>query len=473
MPETDRGFSFHMGGFPIILARYFGTVSGIRILLTGIKIEWERIVDIKIEVGKPHERTLKVHVAWSEMEPGFEKKLTKLNKQVNRPGFRPGKIPRNIMLQSYGPSVLAEILDETVQAAYYKAIMDNNLAPIDQGSIDDMSEFDRGRDLEFSLKLQVEPDFEMFNYKKGFKITKTEYSATDEDIAHALEHLQERFAEVEIRDDGAADGDLLKGDLQYLDTDGVAIEGSEVKDRYIKIGDGVFGGDVAKKLIGSKVGDEVSFDIPAQTKDAEDLHIKMQVNAVETHILPELTDDFAKQVDPKFETMDALRESTREDIQKQLDFDVLKAQDQSLANKLVEETKLEVPEVMVEDYLTRLVERVRQERGADVDEDQVREQNRERANWELSWYLIRKKLIAEEKIEVTDEDVELKLDELTAQMPGDKEKMKTLYRDKQYLPQIKDDILEKKIFAHLESFAKVKVKQATSKEIGGYHAHAH
>jgi FKBP-type peptidyl-prolyl cis-trans isomerase (trigger factor) len=205
------------------------------------------------------------------------------------------------MLQSYGPSVLADILDETVQAAYYKGIMDNELAPIDQGSIEDMSEFDIGKDLEFSLKLQVEPDFEMFDYKAGFKITKNEYTATDEDIAHALEHLQERFAEVEIRDDGAVDGDLLKGDLQYLDAEGVAIEGSSVEDRYIKIGDGVFGGDVGKKLIGSKVGDEVSFDIPAQTKDAEDLHIRMQVKSVETHILPELNDDFAKQVDPKFE----------------------------------------------------------------------------------------------------------------------------------------------------------------------------
>ena len=218
---------------------------------------------------------------------------------------------------------------------------------------------------------------------------------------------------------------------------------------------------------------EVTFDIPAQTKDAEDLHIRMQVKAVETHILPELNDDFAKQVDPKFETLDALNESTREDIQKQLDYDVLRAQDQNLANKLVEETKLEVPEVMIEDYLGKLVERVRQERGADVNEEEVREQNKERAIWELSWYLIRKKLIATEKIEVTDEDVELKLDELVAQMPGDAEKMKTLYRDKQYLPQIKDDILEKKIFAHIESFAKVKVKKATSKEIGGYHAHAH
>ncbi len=430
-------------------------------------------MDIKIEVGQPHERTLKVQVDWSEMEPGFEKKLTKLNKQVNRPGFRPGKIPRKIMLQSYGHSVLAEILDETVQAAYYKGIMDNDLAPVDQGSIEDMTEFDIGKNLEFSLKLQVEPDFDMFDYQAGFKITKTEYSTTDEDITHALEHLQERFAEVEIRDDGAVDGDLLKGDLQYLDGAGEPIEGSHVEDRYIKIGDGVFGDKVAKKLIGSKVGDEVTFDIPAQTEDAEDLHIKMQVKAVETHILPELNDDFAKQVDPKFETLDALKESSREDIQKQLDYDVLKAQDQSLANKLVEETKLEVPEVMIDDYLGKLVERVRKERGADVNEEEVREQNRERAIWELSWYLIRKKLIGTEKIEVSDADVELKLDELTAQMPGDKEKMKALYRDKQYLPQIKDDILEKKIFAHIESFAKVKVKKATSKEIGGYHAHAH
>jgi len=430
-------------------------------------------VDIKIEVGKAHERTLTVNVPWSEMEPGFEKKLTKLNKQVKRPGFRPGKIPRKIMLQAYGHSVLADVLDETVQAAYYKAIMDNDLSPIDQGSIDDMSEFDIGKDLSFTLKLQVEPHVDIFDYKAGYKITKNEYIATDDDISHALEHLQERFAEVEVRDDGAVDGDMLKGDLQYLDDEGQPIEGSHVADRYIKIGDGVFGGEVGKKLMGAKAGDDVSFDIPAQTKDGEDLHISMHVKAVETHILPELNDEFAKQVDPKFDTLDSLKESTREDIQKQLDYDVRRAFDQSLANKLVEETKLDVPEVMIEDYLNKFVERVRQDRGADVDEAEIREKNRERAIWELSWYLIRKQLIATEKIEVTDEDIEAKLDELTARMPGDKEKMKALYRDKQYLPQIKDDILEKKIFAHIESFAKIKVKKATSKEIGGYHAHAH
>ncbi|NQV51292.1 MAG: trigger factor [Candidatus Marinimicrobia bacterium] len=430
-------------------------------------------MDIKIEVGKPHERSLKVHVDWSDMEPGFEKKLAKLNKQVKRPGFRPGKIPRKIMLQSYGQSVLAEILEETVQAAYYKGIIDHKLSPIDQGNIEDMSEFDIGKDLDFTMKLQVEPDFVPFNYKAGFKITKTEYSATDTDLDHALEHLQERYAEVEIREDGALDGDLLQGDLQYLDGDGVAIEGSHVKNRYIKIGDGVFGDKVAKKLIGSKAGDQVTFDIPAQTKGGEELHISMQVNAVETHILPELNDEFAKMVDPKFETLAALKDSTLADIQIQLDHDVVRAQDQTLANKLVEETKLELPDLMIDDYLDKLVERVRQERGADVNEAEVRLQNRERAVWELSWYLIRKKLIADEKLEVTDEDVEAKLDELVAQMPGDKEKMKALYRDKQYLPQIKDDIMEKKIFSHLESFATIKVKKASSKEIGGYHAHAH
>ncbi|MCF7824608.1 MAG: trigger factor [Candidatus Marinimicrobia bacterium] len=430
-------------------------------------------MDIKIEVGKPHERTFKVHVDWAEMEPDFEKKLTKLNKQVKRPGFRPGKIPRKIMLQAYAPSVLADLLDETVQAAYYKGIIDNKLSPIDQGRIDDMSEFDVGRDLEFTMHLQVEPDFKMFDYKSGFKITKNEYSATEEDVKHALSHLQERYAEGETRDGAAVDGDLLKGDLQYLDMEGMPIEGSHVEDRYIKIGDGVFGGKVGEKLIGSKAGDEVTFDIPAQTKESEDLHIKMKVKSVETHTLPELNDEFAKMVSPEFETMAALKDSTRDDVQKQLDYDVARAFDQALANKLVEGTKLSVPDVMLEDYLNKLVERFRQERGADVDEEEVRKQNKERAEWELSWYLIRKKLIATEKLEVTEADVDEKLNELVAQMPGDKEKMKALYRDKQYLPQIKEDILEKKIFSHIASFAKIKVKKSTSKEIGGYHAHAH
>jgi trigger factor len=430
-------------------------------------------VDIKIKSGKAHERTLTVHVDWSEMEPSFEKKLNELNKKVKRPGFRPGKIPRKIMLQAYAPSVLAEILDETVQAAYYKGIIDHQLSPIDQGKIEDMSEFDVGKDLEFTMQLQVEPDFDMFNYKSGFKVTRKTYTATEEDIEHALGHLAERFAEVETREGEAEDGDMLMGDLQYLDEDGMPIEGRNVNDRYIKIGDGVFGGDVAKTLIGSKAGSEVSFTIPPQTKEGEAIHIKILIKAVETHTLPEYDDEFAQKVDPKYDTLEALKEHTKADIQKQLDYDASVAFNRSMAEVLVDKTKLEVPDIMVEDYLDRLVERYRAERGADVEDQEVREQNRERAEWELSWYLIRKKMIATEGLEVTEKEVDARLDELVADMPGDKEKMKALYRDKQYLPQVKDDILEKKVFAHIESFAKIKEKKASSKEIGGYHAHTH
>jgi trigger factor len=336
-----------------------------------------------------------------------------------------------------------------------------------------MGHFEEGSDLTFDLSLEVEPEVELAKYKNGYKLTKPIYMPTDEDVEHALGHLQERFAEVKPQEAGAGDGDLIKGDLQYLDASGLPIVGSRVEDRYIKVGEGVFGGDVAKSLLDAKAGDEIRFDVPSPEKGAEDLHIQLTVKSVETHTLPELNDEFAKQVNPELENLDALKAEVLEDIQKQLDGEARRAYNQGIAQHMVDGAKVEIPEIMITNYLDRLMERFKQEQGPDVNEAEIRESNRDRAIWELKWYLTRKRVVRDEGLEATDADVDARIEELTADMPGDSTKIKALYKDKQYLPQIKEDILDQKVFTHLESFAKVKEKKVSSKEIGGYHGHAH
>jgi len=430
-------------------------------------------LDIKVEVGQAHERTLKVHTAWDELKPSYEKKLNDLNKKVKRPGFRPGKIPRQIMTSTYGPAVLADLVEDWVQKAYMQAVIENNWEPIKQVSIDDMQEFDEGKDLDFTLSLEVEPDIALPDYKSGYKVTRPKYIPSDEDVEHALGHLQERYAQVETREDGALEGDLIMGDLQYLDESGLPIIGRKVEDRYIKVGEGVFGGDVLQQLTGAKTGDDIRFTIPGPDKGEEDLHVQLTVKAVESHVLPELNDAFAKTVNPELEDFEALKAEVLEDINEQLKQDAERALRQAIADHMVQKSKVDIPESMVVNYLDRFIERVKQEQGDNVDEEEIRSSNRDRADWELKWYLARKKLVRAEELQVTEEDIDAKIDKLTEKMPGDKTKIKALYRDKQYLPQIREDILDEKVFVHLISFAKVKEKKVNTKEIGGYHGHAH
>ncbi len=430
-------------------------------------------MEIKIETGASHERKLQVQIPWEEMAGEYEKQLNKLNKQVKRPGFRPGKIPRQIMTRTYGPAVLADMVEDWAQRAFYQAAVENKWEPITQGKLENLEEFDEGQDLKFELLMEIEPEVTLPKYKSGFKVTRPEYEPTDEDVNHALEHLRERYAEVEPRTDGAVEGDLIKGDLQYLDGSGLPIVGSRVEDRYIKVGEGVFGGQVAETLHGAKTGDEIRFDIPAPTEKDEDLHVLLNVKAVETEHLPDLNDDFAKLVNPELENLDALKEVTLADIRKQLEQDARRAFHQGLAEYMVENAKVEIPETMITDYLDRLIQRLEQERPGEVDEAKVRETNRDRAIWELKWYLIRKRLVRDEELNVSDDDVEARIDDLTADMDGDTSKLRALYKDKQTLPQLKEDILDRKVFEHLAGNAKIKDKKISTKEIGGYHGHAH
>lgn len=429
-------------------------------------------MDIRVEVGQPHERTIHVEIPWTEIEPVYRKKLETTRKKVKIPGFRPGKVPQKMFLQHYGGTILMDVMEEMIQRGYHQAIEENDLDPIDQGQVENVEQFDVGKDLKYSLALEVEPDPKIFDYADGFKITRTVYEQTDKDLTHAIEHLQEQYAETAAKDDGAANGDLVHGDLQYLDENDVPIIGQRVENRYIRVGEGVFGGKVAETLSGAKVGDEVKFSIPNQNEDGKEQRILLTVKGVESYKLPEVDEDFAKKVNPNIESLEKLKTEIKADIQRQLDRDGKRAFQQELIQLVLEKSPIVLPDSMLNSYLDRYVESVRKDpKYATVDEAIVREEALPRAERELRWYLIKKKIIKDQKLSVTKEDIEARLDILTENYGEQKEQIKALYRKEEYLRDIREEILENKVFDELLKNAKIKETTVSTDKLGGHHDH--
>ncbi len=429
-------------------------------------------MDIRVEVGQPHERAIHVEIPWSEIEPDYNRKITEVRKKIKMPGFRPGKVPQKIFLQHYGGSILKEVMEQMIQRGYLKAIQEHNLELISEGQVEKVEQFDVGRDLKYTLSVAVEPEVTVFNYKSGFKLTRTTYEPTEKDFEHALEHLREQHAETTLREDGATAGDLIKGDLQYLDEAGIPIVGQRVEDRYIRVGEGVFGGKVADILQGAKAGDEVRFSIPGAEKSDPDRHILLNVKTVESYVLPEVNEEFAKLVNPQIESLAKLKDDIKADIQRQLDRDAKRAFQQNLIELVLRKTNLTVPEAMIENYLDRLVKAVKRDQpDKTVNEAEIRVNSRARAEREMKWYLVKKQIVANEGMKVEEADVEARLDTLVAPYGDQKEKIKAMYRKKETLRDIREEILENKIFEHLLSFGKIKNKTTTTDKLGDGHDH--
>jgi len=429
-------------------------------------------VEIRVEVGQPHERTIQVEIPWGEIEPIYEKKLDETRKKVKIPGFRPGKVPKNRFVQQYGGSILMDVMEDMIQRGYHQAIEEHDLDPIQQGQVEDVQPFDVGQDLKYTIILEVEPDPNLFDYAAGFDITRRVYEQTEKDLSHALEHLQEQHAETTPKEDGAVEGDLIHGDLQHLDDNDVPLVGQRVENRYIRVGDGLFGGKVGELLTGVKAGEEVKFSIPNPEKEGKEQRILLNVKGVESYKLPEVNEEFAKLVNPNIESLDKLKSEIQADIQRQLDRDGKRAFQQEIIQLVLEKSPIVLPESMLSGYLDRYVESVKKDpQYATADEAMVREEALPRAERELRWYLVKKKLIKDQKLTIEKADIEERLDVLTEAYGEQKEQIKALYRKEEYLRDIREEILENKVFDELLKNAKIKEVTISTEKLGGQHDH--
>ena len=363
---------------------------------------------------------LEIEVGAEEFEAAVAKAYAKMRNKISVPGFRPGKAPRKMVEKLYGPEVFySDAVDEAFPAAYEKAVESEKLDTIGYPEVEMVGDVTKDG-FTFKATVAVYPDVKLGEYK-GVSAPKEEVKVTADDVKERLNEMAERNARLVSVERKAKKGDTAVIDFEGFDN-GVAFAGGKGENYELELGSGSFVPGFEDQVIGMKAGEEKDIDITFPKDYQKDLagkavvfHVK--VNEVKFKELPELDDDFAKDVS-EFDTLKELKD----DIKKQIEADRQKAVDVAYENALIEKVantiECEIPEILIEQQCRRFLEEFKSRVMAQgipydqyakmtgMDEKKFMEDGREPAIKQVKMDLAIAQIIEQENLEATAEEIE-------------------------------------------------------------------
>ena len=405
-------------------------------------------------------RQLDITIAWELIQDEYAKEFSRARSSFSMKGFRKGKVPEQIVKKNLGPSIEAHFAEDSINTYYRKALDKLEIAPINQASIDNL-EFKEGIALSFSARFEVNPEIMLPKYQKKFKIKAVRYMAGSEDIEQALTQYQEQHASIKTIESGAETGHFIRGDFNVLDDSGLPIVGSKMENQYIRLGFGLFKEDAEKVFIGAKEWDEVTVSI--QNKE-NTVKYQVKINRVEEQILPDIDDELAKTINENTNTLTELKNVIKDELQASLDNDHKELVRKEIIDYFVQNTKVEAPESMVSLYLEQIKDDL-EKRNQPFDEKQMKENYQSHSEWNIKWYLIKDQIIENEALDISDEELDGKIQDTISKNQKNETQIKSFYKQSKNKQQLFSKMLIDKLFARLSEFAKVKVVEESTNEL--------
>lgn len=342
-------------------------------------------------------------------------------------GFRKGKAPRKIIENMYGQDIFYdEALNALLGTAYPEALTALDLEVINQPKLE-VGEIDKAKDITITAEVELFPEVEVKNYV-GLKIDEVKTEVTDQDVENDLLKIQKSQARLETVEDRASE----KDDTVVIDfdgsIDGVPFDGGKAENYELRLGSGMFIPGFEDQLIGKNAGDEVDVVVtfPENYGAAElagkEAHFATKIHEIKKEVLPEIDDDLASDVS-EYETLDEFKEELRSnlvDAAAKRDEDTMKNQ---LLDRLHEENEVEVPAVMVQDELDRMIQEMNQQltyQGMNIQSylqmvgqtmEELRNSAREDAEKRVALRILLRGVINQENIEATEEEIQKELEE--------------------------------------------------------------
>lgn len=360
-------------------------------------------------------RHLDIELAAEELHDEFEKGVVKLRKSVKLPGFRKGKIPKDVIRTRFHADVLEQAVHDLLNKAVHDALKERELYPLGDPRISNL-EPKLGEPLRFRASFEVMPDVEAKDYK-GVEATEQKTEVTEEQIDNGIDHLREqnaRFDPIEGR--GARDHDFVMGDLVETPTGGGAEERHEGVS--FEVGSEAYHDALHEALQGAETGQTVSFTaaFPAEHKDPEragkSFEVTFEVKELKEKVLPDADDELAKDVG-EYDTLDEVRAELRKQAEEKAgreDEQHLRGQ---LLEKLIAANAFDAPESLVEMELDGRIEAAARDlyqRGVDprqagIDWGKVREEQRAAAENAVKATLILDSIVKQEKLEASEDEL--------------------------------------------------------------------
>ena len=424
---------------------------------------------MKVNIDKVNKYTREFHVdiPWMELKNDFNVSLKKFNKKIKIPGFRPGKVPRERLLQQFQPNIESDFMEDNFQKYYLMAVQQEKIIPVNKAEISDVH-FHMNEHFTFKAQFEIEPDNTLPRFKKNMlKVQKTKYIHDEQDIDDAINQLRKSHARIQTIEDGAMEGDFIICTLQKLDESGMPIIGKKYEKQYLKVGDGSFTDDQKERLMGLKTDEKTRLELPIN-KEGDRANYELTVNNVEREILPNLDDDFIKLVNPELSSLNDLRSDVEKKIQANFEERSQTTFDKDLTDALINISNPDFAPSMVENYLDNFVEDLKkQNNDQPIDEAKVRDQYKPLAERNLKWHSLRKLIIEQESISPAKEDIEAEVEKLINRSPASEKEIRKYYKKPSNRDRLGEDIVEKKILEYLKQFAKVKEVEVKTKDIRG------
>jgi trigger factor len=416
---------------------------------------------VNVEDVSTVKKKVQVEIPQDDVEKEIDAFYDDLKKKAKIKGFRPGKVPREILERHFKDYAKAEVLQKLIENTYSKALSEASLSPVSQPVVDPQ-ELEKGKPFQYSATVEIKPELALESYV-GLTLEGKKEQASDEDVEARLKNLQDLHSQLKTI---AAPRPIERNDFVIIDydarMDGKPLDEAKGVDFTVEVGSERFIPAVEEKLIGLKPEEEKDFDVAFpedygyQKWAGKTISFHVRIKEIKEKILPPLDDEFAKDLGD-YGSLDDLKTKLRESIQNEKDRELDRKLKDEVVEQLLKGNSFEIPESLVEEQTKALVSDTKMRlasQGVDfktlgVTEEKLQSDYREMAEKQVRTFLILEKIAAREGITVTDDEVEARLREIGDRTRQKFEAVKRYYEKNELLPELKAKIMSEKTLTFL------------------------
>lgn len=438
------------------------------------------MVKVEIEKQKENEVKLKIEIDKVEVNNHLEKVYNDTSYQVKIPGFRKGRVPKNILNLHLSKEYFYEkTAEKLVPDSYLEAVKKTNIQPIDQPEIK-VIQIEEDKPFIFEATVQVRPEVKLGSFNK-ISIEKEDIKVKDDDVKNEITRIRENLAKLKVVKDRKA----IKSDFLVINSqgyiEGEEIEGSKVEKQIIQLGENL-PPEFNNQLIGCWAGDEkeIKILVPEDAKDkkisGKEIKYKVKIVEIKEKELPELNEDFLKTAG-NYKTVEEFNKGIKDKLEKQMEMINNNNYEHKLLEKITEICEVKVPKVLIDREVEYMMKNLEDDlkskdlslqdyyKSIKTDEEKIKKEYEIVAEERIKQELVLDEISQVEKIEVTDKEVKDRIQTIAKEMKQDPLKVEATFKKNNNLDGVKESIKREKIISFLNNKVEIvnSKKEAQSK----------
>ena len=431
-------------------------------------------MSVQVEKLEKNMAKLTIEVSAEELEKALQNAFLKNKNKISVPGFRKGKVPRQMVEKMYGPEIFYEDAANALIPEAYEKALDECGEDIVSSPVIDVTQIEKGKPFIFTAEVALKPEVKLGKYK-GVKVEKADTAVTDEEVDAEINKERENNARnIEVTDRAVKDGDMTVLDFEGF-VDGVAFEGGKGENYPLTIGSGAFIPGFEEQLVGAEIGKEVEVNVTfPEDYQAEELKgkaavFKCTIKEIKEKELPELDDEFASEVS-EFDTLEEYKADVKAKLTEKKEKEAKDAKEAAVIEAIVNDSEMEIPEAMLTTQQKQMVDEFAQRiqmQGLSIDQyfqftgttyDKMIEQVKPQAEKRIKSRLVLEAIVKAENIEASEEDYEEEIKVMAEAYQMEADKVKEMLPEKS-VAQIKEDIAVRKAAEFAVTNAKLKLRK--------------